>query len=72
MIPPQRDRLRDNTILTEGQAPVPVWRAAAARYGVDLIVAERRLTALPDFAGLRRLDTGPTDRFVVLEAETCG
>jgi len=72
VIPSQRDRLRDNAILTEGRASVPVWRAVAGRYGVDLVVADRRLAASPAFAPLRRLDTGSADRFIVLRAGACG
>jgi hypothetical protein len=71
VIVPQRERLRDNAILTEGAAAPAAWRRLAARYDVDLVVTERRLASLPAFRGLRPVDTG-TDRFVVLRVEACG
>jgi hypothetical protein len=37
-VTPEADRIRDNKTLTMGDASSPSWAAAAARYGVDLVV----------------------------------
>ncbi len=72
-IPGDAERLRDNDVLTNARGDASAWRAAARKYGVDLVVIPAALAASPAVAGypvtLARLGDAPV---AVVHVGTCG
>jgi hypothetical protein len=71
LIPGDAPRLAANQVLITGEGPPGRWRAVAARWGVDLVVAPSTRLGAPGFAGLDVLDVDRRAGLALIRVRAC-